>query len=126
MEISLYLEEINNTFIEGDPLLPPIPLVFTRTQSPFTVTLFTVSISEAIDPAGFNMSDFIISEGIDEATPGTEMLIQHACDVVMCTCCKKLLTSYPGSSIWSCLGDKYIRAYTFHVLQFTSDRATLV
>ena len=68
--------------------MPPIPLVFTRTQSPFTVTLFTVSITEAIDPAGFNMSDFIISEVIDEATPGTEMLSQHACDVVqiVCTC----------------------------------------
>ena len=45
------------------------------------MTLFPVSITEAIDPAGFNRSDFIRPR-IYEATPGTNVLSQHACDHV--------------------------------------------
>ena len=86
--LEINFEEPAYRLREGDPQLPPIRLLFRRTQSPITVSLFPVSITEAIDPAGFNMGDFIPS-GISEATPGTNVLSQHAVqlmytDVVNC------------------------------------------
>ena len=75
---------------EGDSLWLLIPLVFRRTQNPFTVTLFPLSITEAFDSDRFNTGNFIITpylEFLDDATPGTNVLSQYAYIFVhmMCT-----------------------------------------
>lgn len=62
--------ESDYSIMEGSPDRPRILFQFRRTQNPFTVTLHPVSITEALDPAGFSASDFISAEDISEATPG--------------------------------------------------------
>ena len=68
--LEINFEEEDYSITEGDPWPPTIRLQFRRTQNPFTMTLFSVTITEAIDPAGFNGSAFIQSDDINEATPG--------------------------------------------------------
>ena len=66
--LEINFEEPDYSITEGDPWPPTIGLQFGRTQNPFTMSLFSVSIMEAIDPAGFNGSDFIPHDNINEAT----------------------------------------------------------
>ena len=68
--LDVYIEEDHYTFLEGQTQNPIIRLQFGRTQNPFKMTLFPVSIREAIDPNGFNMSAFITSQAFADATPG--------------------------------------------------------
>ena len=68
--LDIYIEEDHYTFLEGQTQNPMIRLQFGRTQNPFKMTLFPVSIREAIDPNGFNMSAFITSQAFADATPG--------------------------------------------------------
>ena len=68
--LEIYFEETRYYVTEGDLRLPTLRLHFRRTQNPFTMTLFSVTITEAVDPAGFNGSDFIPHYDYYEATPG--------------------------------------------------------
>lgn len=69
-ELEINFREADYSFTEGSPDRPRIELQFRQAQDPFTVTLYPVSITEALDPAGFNTSAFISAEDISEATPG--------------------------------------------------------
>ena len=68
--LEINFEEADYSITEGDPWPPTIRLQFRKTQNPFTMTVFSVSITEAIDPAGFNGSAFIPFDYYYEATPG--------------------------------------------------------
>ena len=68
--LEIYIEEDHCTIHEGQTQNPMIQLRFVRTQNPFTVTLFPVSIEEAIDPTGFNLSTLITPQTVAKATPG--------------------------------------------------------
>ena len=68
--LDIYIEEDHYTVYEGQTQNPVIQLRFGRTQNSFTMTLFPVSITEAIDPTGFNVGAFIASDNDAEATPG--------------------------------------------------------
>ena len=57
--LEINFEETHYYVTEGDSRLPTLRLQFRRTQNPFTMTLFSVTITEAIDPTGFNGSAFI-------------------------------------------------------------------
>ena len=67
--LHICIEEDHYTVHEGQTQTPVIHLQYGRTQNPFNMTLFPVSIKEAIDPAGFNLSAFITSQDAD-ATSG--------------------------------------------------------
>ena len=68
--LDVYTEEDHYTIIEGQTQTPVVWLQYGRTQNPFNMTLFPVSIKQAIDPAGFNVSAFITSQTFAEAKPG--------------------------------------------------------
>ena len=68
--LDIYIEEDHYTVYEGQTQNPTIQLRFGRTQSNFTITLFPVSIREAINTTGFNLSAFITSDRDIEAIPG--------------------------------------------------------
>lgn len=53
------IEEIDYTVLEGDTSDPYIRLGFRRTQAPFTLTLFPVSIVNFSEHFTFNLDDFI-------------------------------------------------------------------
>ena len=74
---TVHYTELNINFQESDYVVNEndeqgsIILHLREVQNSFTVTLYPVSITEARDPAGFNVSDFVASVPIDaQATPG--------------------------------------------------------
>lgn len=77
-ELEINFREADYSFTEGSPDRPRIELQFRQAQNPFTVTLYPVSITEALDPAGFNTSAFISAEDISEATPGMGGVVESA------------------------------------------------
>ena len=69
-ELEINFQESEYIVNEGDSG-GSIILQLSEVQFSFTMTLYPVSITEARDPAGFNVSAFIASVPIDaEATPG--------------------------------------------------------
>ena len=68
-ELEISFEESQYSIIEGETLSKEIKLQFRGTQSPFTVTLYPVSITAA--NTDFDVGDFIAPEGSSEAAAGT-------------------------------------------------------
>ena len=69
-ELNINFQELDYVVNEGDRE-GSIVLWFREVQNSFTVTLHPVTIAEARDPAGFNVSTCIGSVSADaEATPG--------------------------------------------------------
>ena len=68
--LNINFQETDYVVNEGD-LQGSIILRLRETQNPFTVTLHPVTITEARDPAGFNLSLFIAAVPADaQATQG--------------------------------------------------------
>ena len=68
--LNINFRETDSVVNEGD-LQGSIILRLRETQNPFTVTLHPVTIPEARDQDGFNVSDFVADAPADaQATPG--------------------------------------------------------
>ena len=69
-ELNINFQELDYVVSEDDEQ-DSIVLRLREVQNSFTVTLYPVRITEARDPAGFNVSDFVASISVDaQATPG--------------------------------------------------------
>ena len=82
---TVHCTELNINFRQSDYIVNEgdqedlIVLWLSEVQNSFTVTLYPVSITEARDPAGFNVSDFVASVPEDaQATPGKGVVPSQA------------------------------------------------
>ena len=69
-ELEINFQELDYVVSEGDQE-GLIVLRLREVQNSFTLTLHPVTITEALNPAGFNLSDFVTPVPADaQATPG--------------------------------------------------------
>ena len=77
-ELYILFQEHDYVFSEGDQEGSVMLRWFGELQNSFTVTLYTVTITEARDPAGFNVSNFIWALPEDaQATPGEGVVLSQ-------------------------------------------------
>ena len=92
--LNINFRETDSVVNEGD-LQGSIILRLRETQNPFTMTLHPVTITEARDPAGFNVSLFVAAIPPDaQATPGkgvvpSKKIIGNLWDLEWKSMCRK-------------------------------------